>query len=730
MAIKPHVLIICAPFGFGPAAKALILAHALRDSAEITLCADRDAYRFIFQYKPSATARVIEGVASNFKDRRNLSSFDMFVNIGHAPALQQLHRLGLSGQTVFVDSLLLWRKDNIQTPVPDGLLGYLAEDHPGTAGLLDHYTATIVALIAPLMWPLADRTLSDVPSIVLHLGGVTSPLVPWETITEPIAKIVTAVARLATRYARSLTIIGSPHLKSLSLPENNVSILGDVSPETSARLIAGAELVVTTPGIGAVYEAMAQDIPVFLLPPMNSTQLHHYQVFTRNGMHGTIPAGLVTRLGESARRVNWEKQTGMCLNALRAHTESLLSELPGLFCALLENPGDADLRNRLMQGQREIFRSFSQTNAIDILKTLLARSYPDARPSRHSVRIGIENPAPGEFSLEQQLLSLPKVELHLHMEGSISPALMLRLAERNKRKLPFTHPDQFYRYCTFGSFRDFANIFLLGVHCLRQPEDFFDVIVDMGGTMARQNIRYAEITWAPQFYLKRGFPLDSILSALNEARRIVKARWGVEMRWIADLLRSYPAPALTVTQWAASVTARAGGVVALGLGGPEAGYLAQGFSSHFQQARSVGLPANPHAGEGMGPSSVWETIEHLRPSRLGHGVRSIEDPALVDYLVRHALPLEVCLTSNIKLGVYASYAEHPVKRLVDAGCRVTLNSDDPVLFQTTLSEEYLHAIRDCGLSLAFVKQSVVDSLKSSYLNEDEKSAMLKEFVAH
>ena len=102
----------------------------------------------------------------------------------------------------------------------------------------------------------------------------------------------------------------------------------------------------------------------------------------------------------------------------------------------------------------------------------------------------------------------------------------------------------------------------------------------------------------------------------------------------------------------------------------------------------------------------------------------------MDYLVRHALPLEVCLTSNIKLGVYASYAEHPVKRLVDAGCRVTLNSDDPVLFQTTLSEEYLHAIRDCGLNLAFVKQSVVDSLKSSYLNEDEKSAMLKEFVAH
>ena len=141
----------------------------------------------------------------------------------------------------------------------------------------------------------------------------------------------------------------------------------------------------------------------------------------------------------------------------------------------------------------------------------------------------------------------------------------------------------------------------------------------------------------------------------------------------------------------------------------------------------MGLPANPHAGECVGPESIWEVIEQLRPMRIGHGVRSIEEPKLVTYLAQRALPLEVCLTSNIKLGVYSSYAQHPVKRLINAGCKVSLNSDDPVLFQTTLVEEYLHAVRDCGLDLAVVRKSILDSIESSYLFHAEKSAMRKAF---
>lgn len=335
--------------------------------------------------------------------------------------------------------------------------------------------------------------------------------------------------------------------------------------------------------------------------------------------------------------------------------------------------------------------------------------------------------APQNIANEDQLVryckALPKIELHVHLEGSLRPEVLLRLAERNHIRLPFSCPEDWRSLCNYRTFGDFAKVLLMGVYCLRRPEDFFDVAADMGAHMADQNILYSEVTWTPQFYLDRGCSLDSILAALNEARAQAKVRFGVEMRWIPDLVRSYPRPAWAITKWASHADTRRGGVVALGLGGPEAGHPASGFAAHFEHARSRGLPANPHAGEGMGPESIREALQHLHPSRLGHGVRAIEDSALVAFLASKAVPLEVCVTSNIRLGVFPSYAKHPVKRLIDAGCRVSLNSDDPVLFQTTLANEYVHAVTRCGLSIGDLQRTITDALLASYLPDDEKISM-------
>ena len=268
---------------------------------------------------------------------------------------------------------------------------------------------------------------------------------------------------------------------------------------------------------------------------------------------------------------------------------------------------------------------------------------------------------------------------------------------------------------------------LLGVNCLRRPEDFYDAIVDLSAALHEQNVRYAEVTWTPQFYLNRGFPLDVILEAMDQASQRAKATSGLRLRWIPDLVRSYPGPADRVTRWASSPGARAKGVVALGLGGPESGFPASGFAGHFRTARALGLPANPHAGEGEGAGSVRETIDQLQPSRIGHGVRASEDAGLVDSIARRALPLEVCLTSNIQLNVYSSYQAHPAKRLLDAGCIVTLNSDDPVLFQTTLTDEYLRAIVDVGFTPSDIRHVIVNAVRSSYMADGEKAALLRQF---
>ena len=168
-------------------------------------------------------------------------------------------------------------------------------------------------------------------------------------------------------------------------------------------------------------------------------------------------------------------------------------------------------------------------------------------------------------------------------------------------------------------------------------------------------------------------------------------------------------------------------MVAIGLGGPEVGWPPEPFAESFAYARRYGLHSNPHAGETVGPESVWGALRALGAERLGHGVRAIDDPALVAHLVAEQTPLEVCPTSNICLGVYPSYAAHPLKALVEAGLRVTLNSDDPALFNTTLVDEYAHAVEDCGLTRAQLEDVALNAVRAAYLPATQKSALLREF---
>lgn len=719
--MKIQLLVIVAPFGFGPAAKALILANGLQHVADITFCADRDAFDFIEQYKHPSHGNVRGMFGKLFTNASSLGRFDYFISINHAPALQLLARYGLAQRTIFFDSLFSWRASKAQVAMPPTLLAYFVQDYPGIEPLLSQLDSRPTALTAPMIWPL-EGAVAPVRrrGILLHLGGLTSPLASWKAIADTVMGVVTTVAQLAQRHHLPLTVVGSAHLKTLP-PIANVDVLGSMSPEANVRLIAQSALLVTTPGIGAVYEAMAHDTPVLLLPPMNSTQLHHYLLLTSRGLAGTIPGQAAQQLAEKARPLDWEQQTLLCLGVLKGQPTLLLAALPGLFARFLA--ADPPLEN-----QQRLFATFSQVSAVALIEQLISQ----AQAHKSVVSTGGENaftatPQMERAGLKQYLQSLPKAELHIHLEGAIRPELLLKLAERNRLKLPFSTPEEFYSRCVFNNFRDFANLLLMAVACLRQLEDFYDAVVDMGRNLAVENVRYAEVTWTPQFYLNRGFHLDNILAAMNQARSLVKKQWGVDIRWLPDLVRSYPKPAAIVAQWLTNPKLQQQGVVAMGLGGPEMGHPAAGFSAAFTRVKMAGLPANPHAGEGMGPESVWETLQALNPSRLGHGVRAVEDAALLAYLAEQAIPLEVCLSSNIKLGLYRDLGEHPLRVLIAAGCRVTLNTDDPVLFQTTLSQEYLHAMGGCGLDLQSLKQIILGTVQASYLQPDEKQGLLQLF---
>lgn len=333
------------------------------------------------------------------------------------------------------------------------------------------------------------------------------------------------------------------------------------------------------------------------------------------------------------------------------------------------------------------------------------------------------------MSLAEYIQAMPKAELHVHLEGTIRPETLLELAADNGVSLPASDVDGLRRWYTFHDFDHFVAIYLVICDCLRRPDDFARAAYEYGRSMAEQNIRYAEVTFSPGTHVLRpgGLAWDELLDAVNAGRARARAEFGVEMRWIPDIVRCNPETALTVAEWLISDRSRAGGVVALGLGGPEVGYPPEWFAEAFALALRHRVHSNPHAGETVGPESIWGALRSLGAERLGHGVRAIEDPALLEHLAAQQVPLEVNPTSNVCLGVYPSYAAHPLKRLVEAGLLVTVNSDDPALFNTTLVDEYLHAIEGCGLSLDELEEVALNAARAAYLPPDDKATLIADF---
>jgi adenosine deaminase len=283
--------------------------------------------------------------------------------------------------------------------------------------------------------------------------------------------------------------------------------------------------------------------------------------------------------------------------------------------------------------------------------------------------------------------SIPKAELHVHLEGSIRPATLLLLAERNGIRLPAQDENGLQAFYQFQDFSQFIQVYMTITGCLRTVDDYRLVAYEFGHDCARQNICYAEVTFSILTNTRiTGLHWQELLDGLNAGREQARAEWGVDWRWVFDIVRDLPETQQAVLEIA--LAARDQGVVALGLGGSERGYPPGLFTETFARAQQAGLARVPHAGEIEGPASIREAIDLLHADRIGHGVRCIEDPGLVKDLHRLQIPLEICPTSNIRLGVYADYASHPLRRLWDAGLAITVSSDDPPMFGTNLSQEY------------------------------------------
>ena len=332
------------------------------------------------------------------------------------------------------------------------------------------------------------------------------------------------------------------------------------------------------------------------------------------------------------------------------------------------------------------------------------------------------------MNLHEFARRIPKVELHVHLEGSIRPATLLQLARRNGVSLPAQDVKGLWDFYRFRDFAHFIEVYVAITGCLRTPDDYRLIAYEFGSDCARQHVRYAEVTFTITTNTKyNGLRWQAILEGLNVGRAQARAEFGVDWGWVFDVSRDNPGTQDQVIEIA--LAARDEGVVALGLGGSETGFPPELFVQTFARARRAGLPCVPHAGEHAGPRSIWAALRLLQANRLGHGVRCVEDPALVDYLRERHVPLEVCPTSNVCLGVYPDYAAHPLRRLWDEGLLVTVNSDDPALFGADLSHEYEVLVDHFGFSADELEQVSLNGLHASFLPQTEKARLEAEFRA-
>ncbi|GGK85500.1 adenosine deaminase [Mangrovihabitans endophyticus] len=328
------------------------------------------------------------------------------------------------------------------------------------------------------------------------------------------------------------------------------------------------------------------------------------------------------------------------------------------------------------------------------------------------------------------IAGLPKAELHVHHVGSASPRIVAELAARHEGSSPVpADPAALADYFAFRDFHHFIEVYLTVVDLIRDAQDVRVLTYEVARELGRQQVRYAELTVTPYSHVRRGIPAPEFCAAIEDARVAASADFGVDLRWIFDIPGEAGLPAAEETLRVA-LGERPDGLVGFGLGGPEEGVSRGQFKPYFDKARAAGLRSVPHAGESTGPESVWEALRELGAERIGHGIAAARDPRLMAHLAENGIPLEVCPTSNVRTRVVPSIAEHPLPALVRAGVTVTVNSDDPPMFGTTLEEEYAVAARLLDLDADGVAGLARAAVRASFLPPSGKDALLAEIDAY
>ncbi len=322
--------------------------------------------------------------------------------------------------------------------------------------------------------------------------------------------------------------------------------------------------------------------------------------------------------------------------------------------------------------------------------------------------------------MEFFIRNIPKAELHLHIEGTLEPELMFALADRNRVVLPFHSVEEVRRAYAFENLQSFLDIYYAGAQVLIQERDFYELTWAYLKKAREQNVIHTEIFFDPQTHTDRGIPFAVVINGIHQALEDAQRQLGMTFRLILCFLRHLSAEkamqtlleALPFKQW----------ITAVGLDSSEQGHPPRKFATVFERARAEGMLSVAHAGEEGPPDYIWQALRELKVSRIDHGVRCVEDAKLVEYLAANQVPLTVCPLSNVKLRVFDRMETHNLKRMLDLGLLVTVNSDDPAYFGGYIEENFVAVQKALQLSKDDIYLLAKNSFEAAFLDAEGKRA--------
>ena len=330
------------------------------------------------------------------------------------------------------------------------------------------------------------------------------------------------------------------------------------------------------------------------------------------------------------------------------------------------------------------------------------------------------------MSIEALIRALPKVEQHIHIVGSTRPETLLWLSKESGTDKPFKTVKDVHGFFQYRDFPHFIETYLTVFRCITQENQFERITYEMLEDDARCNVRYVEASFSAPDHVRQGLEYGLMLDAINRGVRRAQRDFGIQCNLRIDLVRNYgPEFGMKVLDW---IENKSDNVVSIDIGGSEQEFPPKPFARAYQRAKEMGLHLVAHAGEAAGPESIWDAIDYLKVERIGHGVTATRDSELIDYILKRDITIETCPTSNLRTGVVPSLQEHPVRTFFDKHINVTVNTDDPSMFNTDMNNEYLQLHRQLDFSSSELFKLTLNALDSSFLPETRKAQMRKSFT--